>query len=225
MTRPPRVMVVDDQTLVRQGIRALLDLSSEVAVVAEAADGDEAMARLAEIAVDVVLLDLRTSGCDGLSALADLKARGFDVPVLLLTTVYDERQAGDALQAGARGYLLKDVSLAQLVGAIRCLANGGTFLQPVVTERLLRVVRTRRTDLDATPNPVPLTAREVDVLRLAASGWSNREIAAGLHLAEGTVKNHMSAALVKLGVRDRTRAVLRALEEGLLAPASSAEAP
>lgn len=211
-----RVMVVDDQTLVRQGIRSLLSLSGDVTVVAEAADGDEALARLMEVDVDVLLLDLRMPGRDGLSTLEALRDQGRELPVLVLTTFDDEVQAQAALRAGARGYLLKDVSLEQLVSAIRCLAGGGTFLQPALTERLQRVMSARSTDLDATPDPEPLTTRELDVLRLAASGWSNREIAAGLHLAEGTVKNHMSSVLVKLGVRDRTRAVLRALEEGLL---------
>lgn len=213
-----RVMVVDDQTLVRQGIRSLLELSDEVTVVAEAADGDEALALFPSIDLDVVLLDLRMPGRDGLATLRAMADAGMDLPVLVLTTFDDQLAVAAALRAGAKGFLLKDVSLQQLVDAIRRLAGGGRLVQPAVTDRLLRIMSSRSSDLDATPHPEPLTEREMDVLRLAASGWSNREIAQGLHLAEGTVKNHMSSVLVKLGVRDRTRAVLRALEEGLIGP-------
>ncbi len=129
----------------------------------------------------------------------------------------DEELVLRAVRGGARGYLLKDVTLEQLVSAVRCLSSGGTVLQPALTERLLRAMAERPGSIDGVRRPEALTARELDVLRLAAAGWSNREIADGLRLAEGTVKNHMSGVLLKLGVRDRTRAVLRALELGLLA--------
>lgn len=214
---PIRVLIVDDHTLVRRGIRSLLELSDEINVVGEAGDGDDALSLLeSSTGVDVILLDLRMPGRDGVATLEAMATRGIGVPVLVLTTFDDEELAMAALRAGAKGYLLKDVTIDQLVSGVRCLASGGTLLQPALTERLLRAVTDRTTRSVSAPRPEPLTARELDVLRLAAAGWSNREIAHGLHLAEGTVKNHMSNVLLKLSVRDRTRAVLRALEEGLL---------
>lgn len=214
---PIRVLVVDDQTLVRQGIRSLLALTQEVDVVGEAADGDEALDHLDRVEVDVLLLDLRMPGRDGISTLQAMAERGLAVPTLVLTTFDDEELVLASLQSGARGYLLKDVTLEQLVSGVRCLAAGGTLLEPAMTQRLLRAVADRPTrGAEEVIAPERLTARELDVLRLAALGWSNREIAVGLHLAEGTVKNHMSSVLLKLGVRDRTRAVLRALEAGIL---------
>lgn len=217
MTTPPiRVLLVDDQTLVRKGILSLLGLSDEIDVVGEGADGDEALALLESTDVDVVLLDLRMPGRDGIGTLQEMARRGDSTPVLVLTTFDDEELVLAALRAGAKGYLLKDVTLEQLVSGVRSLAAGGTLLQPALTERLLRVMTDRSVNLDGLPGPEPLSRRELDVLRLAAVGWSNREIAQGLHLAEGTVKNHMSSVFLKLGVRDRTRAVLRALENGIL---------
>lgn len=213
---PVRVLLVDDQTLVRHGIRGLLALTGEVEVVAEGSDGDDALRLLAEHDVDVVLLDLRMPRRDGISTLEEMHRQGIEVPVLVLTTFDDEELVLGALRAGARGYLLKDVTLEQLVSGVQCLANGGTLLQPALTDRLLRAMVERRDTVDSSERPEPLSPRELDVLRLAAAGWSNRQIAHGLHLAEGTVKNHMSSVLAKLGVRDRTRAVLRALELGLL---------
>jgi len=211
-----RVVVGDDQTLVRQGIRSLLALSDEIDVVAEASDGDEALAMLEAHDVDVLLLDLRMPRSDGIATLEALRERGEHVPVIVLTTFDDDELALQALRAGARGYLLKDVTLDQLVGAIRTVAAGGTLLQPALTDRLLRAVSERGTDVTGIAGPDPLTDRELDTLRLVAAGYSNREIASALHLAPGTVKNHVSNVLLKLGVRDRTRAVLRALDLGLL---------
>lgn len=211
-----RVALVDDQTLVRQGIRSLLGLSDEIEVVGEGEDGDAALALLADTAVDVLLLDLRMPRRDGIATLEALAERGSAVPVLVLTTFDDDELVLRALRAGARGYLLKDVTLDQLVGAIRTLAAGGTLLQPGLTDRLFRAAAARPAGVEAYERPEPLTARETDVLRLAAAGYSNGEIAAALHLASGTVKNHLSSVFLKLGVRDRTRAVLRALELGLL---------
>lgn len=216
---PVRVLLVDDQTLVRHGIRSLLELTDEITVIGEASDGDAALDHLATHEVDVVLLDLRMPGRDGVATLRGMAERGIAVPTLVLTTFDDDELVLAALHAGARGYMLKDVSLDQLVGGVRSIAAGGNVLMPSLTERLLQAVTA---EASAPDRPValvePLTAREIDVLRLAAAGWSNREIAQGLHLAEGTVKNHMSSVLLKLGVRDRTRAVLRALESGLLVP-------
>ncbi|MBB1514028.1 MULTISPECIES: response regulator [unclassified Tessaracoccus] len=211
-----RVGLVDDQTLVRQGIRSLLGLSDEIEVVGEGEDGDAALALLADTDVDVLLLDLRMPRRDGIATLEALAERGSTVPVLVLTTFDDDELVLRALRAGARGYLLKDVTLDQLVGAIRTLAAGGTLLQPGLTDRLFRAAAAHPAGVEAYERPEPLTARETDVLRLAAAGYSNAEIAAALHLASGTVKNHLSSVFLKLGVRDRTRAVLRALELGLL---------
>jgi len=212
-----RVCVVDDQTLVRQGIRSLLALADGIEVVAEADDGDAALLAILEHDPDVVLLDLRMPGRAGIATLRELEARGDITPVLVLTTFDDDELVLQALRAGARGYLLKDVTLEQLVGAVRTLAEGGTLIEPAITQRLLRAVRrSPETEDDLGGPPPSLTAREIEVLRLVASGYANREIAAAMHLAEGTVKNHVSNVLLKLGVRDRTRAVLRALHLGLI---------
>jgi DNA-binding NarL/FixJ family response regulator len=212
-----RVAIVDDQTLVRQGIRSLLALSAEIEVVAEGGDGDEALAIVAAGGVDVLLLDLRMPRRDGIAALEAMRDRGDTVPVLVLTTFDDDELVLRAVRAGARGYLLKDVTLDQLLGAVRTLADGGTLLQPALTDRLLRAVAGHAAaPVEGFARPEPLTARELDVLRLVAAGYSNNEIASALHLASGTVKNHVTAVLLKLGVRDRTRAVLRALDLGLL---------
>ncbi|MEJ1091300.1 response regulator transcription factor [Microbacterium istanbulense] len=217
MTAPVRVLVVDDQTLVRQGIRSLLSLTPEAVVVGEAADGEEALDILATEDIDVVLLDLRMPVRDGIATLKAMHERGQAVPTLVLTTFDDDALVLGALRAGAKGYMLKDVSLEQLLGGIRTLHSGGTLLQPALTERLLRAVSATQTTRAAMPAE-ELSPRELDVLRLAAGGLSNRQIARGLFLAEGTVKNHMSSVLLKLGVTDRTKAVLRALETGILSP-------
>jgi DNA-binding NarL/FixJ family response regulator len=212
------VGIVDDQTLVRQGIRSLLDLADDIEVVAEATDGDEALKLVERHRPDVLLLDLQMPGRDGIATLTALRERGRDVPVLVLTTFDDDELVLRALRAGAHGYLLKDVTLTQLVDAIRTLADGRTLIQPAVTERLLRAITQQppADDTPAWPRPLPLTGRELEILRLLASGFTNREIATALHLATGTVKNHVSTVLQKLGVRDRTRAVLCSLEHGLL---------
>jgi DNA-binding NarL/FixJ family response regulator len=212
-----RVCVVDDQTLVRRGIRSLIDLSEDATVVAEAGDGDEALTVIEQHQPDVVLLDLRMPGRDGISTLHALRERGETVPVLVLTTFDDDGLVLDALRAGARGYLLKDVTLERLLEAVRTLHAGGTLVQPSVTERVVRALGSA-TDQSSEPlpRPQPLTLRELEILRLLAEGYSNPEIAGAVHLAPGTVKNHVSSILLKLGARDRTRAVLRALDLGLL---------
>jgi DNA-binding NarL/FixJ family response regulator len=208
------VVVVEDQALVRQGIRSLLELAEDVEVVGEAADGQQALRVIAEVAPDVVLLDLRMPGMDGISV---LRALGSPLPaVLVLTTFDDEEAVLDAVRAGARGFLLKDVTLDQLVGAIRSVAAGGSALQPGVTDTLLRRLRDQPMSFERFDRPEHLTPREVEILRLLVGGYANREIAAALHLSEGTVKNYVSSVLDKLGVRDRTRAALRGLELGLI---------
>ncbi|HJA04494.1 MAG TPA: response regulator transcription factor [Candidatus Microbacterium stercoravium] len=212
MTDAVRVLIVDDQHLVRQGIRGLLELSRDVTVADEAADGDEALRAVADCAPDVMLLDLRMPGRDGISTLEELAARGIDLPVLVLTTFDDADLVLRAIRAGARGYLLKDVTLEQLVDGIRTVASGGTLVYPALPPRAAvhKAI--------GAPGPIDgaLTERETQVLRLIAGGYSNREIAEMLHLAPGTVKNHVSNMLMKLGARDRTQAVLRALRHGLL---------
>jgi DNA-binding NarL/FixJ family response regulator len=153
---------------------------------------------------------------NGLDVLRELQAAGALLPTILLTTFDDDEVLLEAIKAGARGYLLKDVSLEQLTDAIRTVASGGTLMRPAITERVLRGLEHVRRDFDALSPPDPLTRREVEVLRLMAGGYSNREIAGALGTAEGTVKNHASSILSKLGVRDRTRAVLKALELGYI---------
>ncbi|MGW0481316.1 response regulator [Nonomuraea sp. NPDC003214] len=218
VTQVIRVIVVDDQTLVRHGIRSLLDLTEDIEVAGEADDGMAALAAIEEHAPDVVLLDLRMPRHDGLWTLDALRERaGGAPPVLVLTTFDDDTLVLDAMRAGAGGYLLKDVTLERLTGAIRVLAGGGTLISPSITDRLMRAVRRRRPpDGAGLPAVQPLTERELEVLRLVAEGYSNREIAQALFLAEGTVKNHVSTVLLKLGARDRTNAVLRALHADLL---------
>jgi len=211
-----RVVVVDDQALIRQGIAGLLAVAG-IEVAGEAADGRAAIELIAATEPDVVLLDMRMPRFDGIWTLERLRENGTEVPVLVLTTFDDDALVLDALRAGARGYLLKDVTLAQLTEAVQTLAAGGTLVAPALTDRLLRAIRSGASPVATGALPAQkLTARELDVLRLAASGYSNRQIADALFLAEGTVKNHLSAILAKLGARDRTSAVLRALHDGIL---------
>lgn len=211
-----RVVLVDDQTLVRQGIRSLLELAGDVAIVAEAGDGNEAVAVVERERPDVVLLDLRMPLKDGVDVLRELQSRGVPVPVIVLTTFDDDEALLDAVKAGARGYFLKDVSLERLLTGIRDVAAGGSIIRPALTERVLRGLESVPRTFDALDPPDSLTKREVEILRLMAGGYSNREIAEALGTAEGTVKNHASSILSKLGVRDRTRAVLKALELGYI---------
>ena len=209
-----RIVLVDDQTLVRRGIRALLELAGDAIIVAEAADGEEGIEAIRRERPDVVLLDLRMPKKNGIEVLCALNREGALPPTILLTTFDDDEALLAAIKAGARGYLLKDVTLEQLTGAIRTVASGGSLIRPAVTERVLRGLEHIPRDFDALGPPDPLTKREVEILRLMAGGYSNREIADALGTAEGTVKNHASSILSKLGVRDRTRAVLRAIEIG-----------
>jgi len=211
-----RVVLVEDQLLVRRGIRTLLDLVPDIEVVAEAADGTTAPDIVETARPDVLLLDLRLPGRDGIAVLDELRRRGALPPAIILTTFDDEQAVLDSIRAGARGFLLKDVSLERLAEGIRAVARGESVIQPALTERLLEVARSSGWRFPSLDPPDPLTEREVEVLRLVTGGYSNREIADALGLAEGTVKNHLSTILSKLGVRDRTRAVLKALELGLV---------
>ena len=211
-----RVAIVEDQTLVRQGIRSLLTLAPDIEVVAEARDGGEALRVVAESRPDVVLLDVRLPVRSGLEVLRELAASGSLPPAILLTTFDDDAAVLEGVRSGARGFLLKDVSLEELASAIRTVASGGTVVRPAVGRGVLRGLERFRPEFDALEPPAPLTPREVEVLRLMAGGYSNREIADALGSAEGTVKNQASSILSKLGVRDRTRAVLKALEKGYI---------
>jgi DNA-binding NarL/FixJ family response regulator len=215
VTAPIRVVLVDDQTLVRQGIRSLLELAAGVTVVGEAGDGDAGLEVIRRERPDVVLLDVRMPRKSGLDVLREL-GPGDRTAVILLTTFDDDELLLEAVKAGAKGYLLKDVSLEALTDAIRAVAAGGTLIRPAVTERVLRGLEHVRREFDTLSPPDPLTKRELEILRLMAGGYSNREIADALGTAEGTVKNHASSILSKLGVRDRTRAVLTALERGYI---------
>jgi len=211
-----RVVLVDDQTLVRRGIRSLLELSGDIRIVAEAEDGEQALTVIRREKPDAVLLDVRMPRRTGIEVLREMRRDGDLPPTILLTTFDDDDALLEGVKAGARGYLLKDVTLEQLTEAIRTVAEGGTLIRPAVTERVLRGLEHVRRDFESLSPPDPLTKREVEILRLMAGGYSNKEIADALGTAEGTVKNHASSILSKLGVRDRTRAVLKALELGYI---------
>ena len=203
------VLLVDDQTLVRQGIRSLLELSDDIRVIAEAADGAQAVQMIPQAKPDVVLLDLRMPGMSGIDVLNTLSQSNQLPATIILTTFDDDQLVLAGLKAGARGYLLKDVSLDQLVDAVKAVAAGGSLVAPVVTQRLLSGLERMHNEFVSLDRPDPLTERETEILRLMAGGYSNKEIANSLGVAEGTVKNHVSNILSKLGVRDRTRAGAR----------------
>lgn len=211
-----RVFLVEDQTLVREGIRSLLALDGGIALAGEAADGEEAIAAIPSSGCDVVLLDMRMPRLSGIEVLKRLGSQGRLPPTIILTTFDDEDLLLQGLGAGAKGYLLKDVSLSELVRAIRAVAAGGTAVQPIASGRVVRGLESAEVGFPILDPPDPLTEREIEVVRLMTGGYSNREIARALNLAEGTVKNHVSSILSKLGVRDRTRAVLQAVRAGYL---------
>lgn len=207
-----RLIVIDDQTLVRQGIVSLLQLVADFQVVAQAGDGSTLLTLVDQHQPDIILLDLQMPIQDGLTTLQQLRQAQCKVPVLVLTTFDDHERVLKAMLLGARGYLLKDVGLEQLDTAIRTLVAGGNLWQPAITERILS-----QSSVASQPAlPEPLSEKELEVLRLMASGFSNREIAHAVFKSEGTVKNQVSAILAKLDVRDRTKAVLKAIDLGLL---------
>jgi DNA-binding NarL/FixJ family response regulator len=211
-----RVLLVDDQTLMRKGLRGLLDLTEDIQVVAEASDGEEALQVLGEAAPDVILLDVRMPKLSGVDLLKRLRKEDRLPPTILLTTFDDDAILLEGIRAGARGFLLKDVSFERLTEAIRRVAAGETLIRPAVTERVLRGLENLRPEFESLDPPDALSRRETEILRLMAGGYNNREIAEALHATEGTVKNHVSNILSKMGVRDRTRAVLKALELGYI---------
>lgn len=214
-----RVAVIDDQTLVRQGIVSLLSLASDLTVVAQAANGAGIVELIAQHQVEVVLMDIQMPQVSGIDALHLLAAAAVTVPVIILTTFDDNERVLQAMQAGARGYLLKDVALELLVAAIHTVHTGGSLLQPGITDKILASFLGRKSASsapEALAGPDQLSGKELEILRLLAAGFSNREIAGAVFKSEGTVKNQVSAILAKLGVRDRTKAVLKAIDLGLL---------
>ena len=211
-----RVVLVDDQMLVRQGIGGLLELLPDIEVVGEASDGMEALEIVPELDPDVLLLDIRMPRMDGIGVLKKLEQRDSQPPTLILTTFDDGDAVIAAIRAGAKGVMLKDVSLDDLAAAIRALAANKTALQPAMTESLMAAIRRNPARVGDEHATESLTRREREVLHLICAGFSNREIADLLRLAEGTVKNHVSNLLLKLDARDRTRAALKAIERGYL---------
>lgn len=208
-----RVLLADDHPVVRAGVAGMLAVEPDIEIVGEAADGAEALARTRVLRPDVVLMDLRMPTMDGVAATSAICAELPGVHVLVLTTYDTDRDIVRAVGAGATGYLLKDAPLAELADAIRAAGRGETVLAPPVAARLVRHVRE--------PEAESLTAREVQVLGLVAEGKTNAEIGRALFISEATVKTHLLRTFAKLGVDDRTRAVLVAYERGLLPPAGS----
>jgi DNA-binding NarL/FixJ family response regulator len=216
------VMLVDDQTLIREGIKSLLALSEDIKVVAEASNGEQVLTvildsiRHEKVDVDVILMDIRMPIKTGIEAVQSLQDARIQIPVIMLTTFDDHQLVLQAIQAGAKGYLLKDVSLETLVEGIKAVYQGQTLIQPAITERIIQGLKKHtlpNTQLQEAPD---ISEKEKEVLRLMASGYSNKEISGAMFKSEGTVKNQVSAILAKLGVRDRTRAVLKAIENGII---------
>jgi DNA-binding NarL/FixJ family response regulator len=210
---PIRVIIVDDQELFRRGLTMLMDAEPGLDVVGEAGDGATGIELAGRVAPDVVLLDVRMPKGDAIFVLESFAS---PPPTILLTTFDDEQVLLAGIRAGARGYLLKDISLELLLDAVRRVHAGESLLRPAITEQALRALTRSPADFPRSDLPQPLTRRERQVLRLMAGGHSNREIADVLATSEGTIKNHVSNILQKLGVRDRTRAVLRGLELGVI---------
>ena len=211
-----RVCLADDQALFRSGLRALLNLFDEVDVIAEAEDGDAAVAAVLAAKPDVLLLDVRMPKRNGIEVLQALQAQQALPPTLLLTTFEDDAALVAGVKAGARGYLLKGVSPETLLEAIRTVASGASYLYAPLVAELARGTLTAGQRGDKFEMLEALTPRETEILKLMASGIGNRAIADALSLSEGTVKNHVSSVFSKLGVADRTNAVLRAIAKGLV---------
>jgi DNA-binding NarL/FixJ family response regulator len=220
-----RVVVVDDQEIVRAGFAALLDTQTDFAVVGIAADGEEAVRLCREQRPDVVLMDVRMPAMDGIEATRQLSDYGAAAPKVVVLTTFDlDEYVYDALGAGASGFLLKDVAAETLFDAVRVVADGEALLAPTVTRRLVAEFARLRPTLPPRPDALAeLTPRETEVLRLVAEGLSNGEIAERLVVSDETVKTHVSRVLMKLRLRDRTQAVVVAYESGLVVPRSHDE--
>ncbi|MBN2555233.1 MAG: response regulator transcription factor [Anaerolineales bacterium] len=214
-----RILIADDQRLVREGIASLLDIQEDIEVVGTAVDGAEAVQMAMAVSPDVILMDIRMPHKDGVEATREIAEKLPDIKVLMLTTFDDEEFIIQSMRAGASGYLLKDMPAEDLAQAIRMTRAGISSFAPSVTEKLINQLRkTPSTDGDKTPKPIThkITDREMDVLRLIATGATNKEIADELAVSEGTVKNHVSNILSRLGLRDRIQAALFAYEHGLI---------
>jgi DNA-binding NarL/FixJ family response regulator len=213
-----RLLLVDDQSLFREALRTLLSLQPDFDIVGEAADGEQAVALVAKTRPHVVLMDLRMPVLGGVEATRRIASCADAPRVLVLTTFDEDAEVFAALRAGAAGYLLKACSAEKLCGAVRAAAHGSAVLEPSIAAKLTvgLTQTTARARPASPPLSEPLSARELDVLRFLASGCSNKEIGTRLNLSEGTVKNHMTQVLGKLGVLDRTQAALRARELGLV---------
>lgn len=211
-----RLILVEDQMLVREGIKSLLGLDDSVEVVGEYENGQQLIDSENALNCDVILMDIRMPKLSGIDTLLALSDKGISTPVLMLTTFDDHELVNGAMRAGAKGYLLKDVSLETLVDTITQIKNGKTLIQPAVTEKVLQGLKGLNVEFESFENPEPLTEKEVEILRLIAAGCSNKEIADAMFKSTGTIKNQVSSVMAKLGVRDRTRAVLKALELGIL---------
>lgn len=213
-----RILLVDDQALFREGLRTLLDVQPGLQVVGEAANGEEALHLAAALRPAVVLMDLHMPVLDGVAATRRLHETQPECKVLVLTTFDDDEYVFDGLRAGALGYLLKDTASDKLVEAIRAAARGESFLQPSIAAKVVAEFTRLANQAPARPQPLvePLSERELEILRLVASGASNKQVAARLCIAEGTVKNHMTNILGKLGVSDRMQATLKAKELGII---------
>jgi len=209
-----KVIICDDQAVVRDGMELLLKLESDIDIVGVARDGAEAVEMVEDCSPDLVLMDLKMPGMNGIEATRRIRARFPEVKVLVLTTYDDDEWVFDAIRAGASGYLLKDTPREEIVRAIRGTVEGKSFVDPEVAGKLLGQVASQQTQPETLLTD-KLTEREVDVLRLLARGLSNPDIAAELYLSEGTVRNHVSAILAKLDVSDRTQAAVIAIQHGL----------
>jgi len=216
MPEPIRILLVDDQRLMRDGLRTLLELESELEVVGEASDGQAAVQAYAELKPNVVLMDIRMPIMNGVEATARLCQDWPEANIIILTTFDDDEYVFEGIRAGAKGYLLKDVSGEELATAVRAVAGGSALLGSAVAQRVLAQFADLRPVKAETTLPEPLTDRELEILHLVAEGLSNPEIAARLFLAEGTVKNYVTNILQKTNTRDRTQAVLKAQSLGLL---------
>ncbi len=216
-----RVLLADDQELVRSGFRLILELVDGIEVVGEAPDGREAVRLAKELQPDVVLMDVRMPGLDGIEATRRLRQAGVDARVLVLTTFDLDEYVYGAMRAGASGFLLKDAPREQLVTAVRTVARGEALLAPAVTKRLIERFVDRPAPVETAPALAELSARELEVLRLVARGLSNAEIANELIIGEATVKTHVARVLRKLGIRDRVQAVVLAYESGVVEPGRS----
>lgn len=211
-----RILLADDHTLLRQGIRSLLELSTTPVLVDELADGEDVVPFLKRQPVDVVLLDIQMPIKGGIEVLEDMRENDLTVPVIVLTTFDDDSKLLRCAELGARAFMLKDVGKDQLLSTIAKVVAGEVLIHHAVTERVLQGFNRYRAGAARSHQVERLTPRETEVLRFICGGYSNREIGRAIHLSEGTVKNHVSVILSKLGVRDRTRAVIKGLELGLL---------